>query len=165
MMKRFDTVRRNANRKTKSRERERAHSCSACSAYVRACAHAVDLPYDTCVCASFARTFRSIARSRGACTSPVMRVARYGVRGVMMVVSSLRRALAAPSSSNSSGGGGGGGSSSNGSRSSSKAAARTVGSSSKRRRRRRRREVILDYRLDTTILGADQRPTADEDDP
>lgn len=28
-------------------------------------------------------------------------------------------------------------------------------------RRRRRREVILDYRLDTTILGADQRPTAD----
>ena len=27
--------------------------------------------------------------------------------------------------------------------------------------RRRRREVILDYRLDTTILGADQRPTAD----
>jgi hypothetical protein len=25
--------------------------------------------------------------------------------------------------------------------------------------------VILDYRLDTTILGADQRPTADEDDP
>ena len=28
-------------------------------------------------------------------------------------------------------------------------------------RRRRRREVILDYRLGTTILGADQRPTAD----
>lgn len=27
--------------------------------------------------------------------------------------------------------------------------------------KRRRREVIFDYRLDTTILGADQRPTAD----